>query len=45
MQAGERIVVEGKQNLRPGSRVRVERPGGQGTAQPGAASVAKKDPT
>jgi RND family efflux transporter MFP subunit len=45
LQPGERIVVEGKQNLRPGSRVRVDRPGGQGTAPPAAASLAKKDPT
>jgi RND family efflux transporter MFP subunit len=30
VQPGERIVVEGKQNLRPGSRVRVERAVGQG---------------
>ncbi|HTH78304.1 MAG TPA: efflux RND transporter periplasmic adaptor subunit [Ramlibacter sp.] len=35
LQPGERIVVEGKQNLRPGSRVRVERAVGQGNA-PGA---------
>jgi multidrug efflux system membrane fusion protein len=34
---GERVVVEGKQNLRPGSRVRVEK---SGKAEP-----AKKDPT
>jgi membrane fusion protein, multidrug efflux system len=26
VQPGERVVVEGKQNLRPGSRVRLERP-------------------
>lgn len=26
VQAGERVVVEGKQNLRPGSRVRVDKP-------------------
>jgi RND family efflux transporter MFP subunit len=45
VQPGERVVVEGKQNLRPGSRVRVERPNGQGGAAPGStASVAKKDP-
>lgn len=42
---GERVIVEGKQNLRPGSRIRLERAGGQGGAAPGAsASVAKKDP-
>jgi membrane fusion protein, multidrug efflux system len=35
LQPGERIVVEGKQNLRPGSRVRVERAVGQGNT-PGA---------
>jgi RND family efflux transporter MFP subunit len=45
VQPGERVVVEGKQNLRPGSRVRVERPNGQGGAAPGpTASVAKKEP-
>lgn len=44
IQAGERVVVEGKQNLRAGSRVRIERTGGQGTALPAAASVAKRDP-
>lgn len=38
VQPGERIVVEGKQNLRAGSRVRVERPAG-------TASVARRDPT
>ncbi len=37
VQAGERIVVEGKQNLKAGSRVRIERPAG--------AEPAKKDPT
>ena len=50
VQADERVVVEGKQNLRPGSRVRTDKPGGQGSApggntQGGAASVAKRDPT
>jgi RND family efflux transporter MFP subunit len=38
VEPGERIVVEGKQNLRAGSRVRVE--GGGGKREP-----AKKDPT
>ncbi|MFC5497468.1 efflux RND transporter periplasmic adaptor subunit [Caenimonas terrae] len=37
VEAGDRVVVEGKQNLRPGARVRVER---SGKAEP-----AKKDPT
>ncbi|HVZ43195.1 MAG TPA: efflux RND transporter periplasmic adaptor subunit [Ramlibacter sp.] len=50
VQAGERVVVEGKQNLRPGSRVRVERagsaPDGGAPGVPGGgASVARKDPT
>lgn len=49
LQPGERVVVEGKQNLRPGSRVRIEKAGGQGGqggTMPGPnASVAKKDPT
>jgi RND family efflux transporter MFP subunit len=43
LQPGERVVLEGKQNLRPGSRIRVERP-----AQPttGAAVLpARRDPT
>jgi RND family efflux transporter MFP subunit len=39
VQPGERIVVEGKQNLRAGTRVRVDKPGG------GQASVARRDPT
>src|SRR5205085_2088995 len=43
VQAGERVVVEGKQNLRPGSRVRIEKPAGQGAA-PGA-SGAQRNPT
>jgi RND family efflux transporter MFP subunit len=48
VQVGERIVLEGKQNLRPGSRVRVERTGGapaKGTpaGMPGSASIANKD--
>jgi RND family efflux transporter MFP subunit len=47
LQAGERVVVEGKQNLRGGSRVRVERPAqpsGGGGMIPGAPGpVAKKD--
>jgi hypothetical protein len=38
VQPGERVVVEGKQNLRPGSRVRIERPAGQGAA-PGASGA------
>jgi membrane fusion protein, multidrug efflux system len=46
LQPGERIVLEGKQNLRPGSHVRVERAAGQGNMPGGgAASVAKKDPS
>ena len=36
VQPGERVVVEGKQNLRPGSRVRVERPAGAGGGKAGA---------
>jgi RND family efflux transporter MFP subunit len=44
VQAGERVIVEGKQNLRPGSRVRIERPGGQGGATGASVAVAKKDP-
>ncbi|HEY8049633.1 MAG TPA: efflux RND transporter periplasmic adaptor subunit [Ramlibacter sp.] len=44
VQPGDSIVVEGKQNLRPGSRVRVEGPGArQGAA--GAASVAQRNPS
>ncbi|HUR90747.1 MAG TPA: efflux RND transporter periplasmic adaptor subunit [Ramlibacter sp.] len=43
VEVGERVVVEGKQNLRPGSRVRIERPGGQG-ATPGA-SASQRNPT
>jgi multidrug efflux system membrane fusion protein len=42
VQPGERVVVEGKQNLRPGSRVRVEQAGGQ--APGGVASGARRDP-
>jgi multidrug efflux system membrane fusion protein len=42
VQPGERVVVEGKQNLRPGSRVRVEKPTGQGAAP--AASGAQRNP-
>jgi RND family efflux transporter MFP subunit len=45
VQPDERVVVEGKQNLRSGSRVRVERPGGQGSGASPNPSVAKKDPT
>jgi RND family efflux transporter MFP subunit len=41
---GERVVVEGKQNLRPGSRVRIERPvAASGAAS--AASGAQRNPT
>jgi multidrug efflux system membrane fusion protein len=40
VQAGERVVVEGKQNLRAGSRVRAERSEKGGRAEP-----ARKDPT
>jgi hypothetical protein len=40
VQPGERVVVEGKQNLRAGSRVRVERPAGAD-----AAASAKRNPT
>jgi membrane fusion protein, multidrug efflux system len=46
LQAGERVVVEGKQNLRPGSRVRVERPAAAATgAASGNGVPARKDPT
>ena len=41
VQAGDRVVVEGKQNLRPGSRVRTEKP----KADAARAEPAKKDPT
>ncbi|MBG9387164.1 efflux RND transporter periplasmic adaptor subunit [Caenimonas aquaedulcis] len=40
LQPGERIVLEGKQNLRPGSRVRIEKPSGAPAAK-GAASGAR----
>ena len=43
VQPGENVVVEGKQNLRPGSAVRVEGPGRQGAAP--AASVAQRSPS
>lgn len=46
VQPGDRVVVEGKQNLRAGSRIRVEKPktdGGKPAA--GKAEPAKKDPT
>lgn len=43
LQAGERVVVEGKQNLRNGSRIRVERP--LTGAGPGSIASARKDPT
>jgi multidrug efflux pump subunit AcrA (membrane-fusion protein) len=42
LQAGERVVVEGKQNLRPGSRVRLE---GARAATGGASAPARRDPT
>lgn len=42
VQPGERIVVEGKQNLRPGSRVRAEKPA-EKTGK--SSEPAKKDPT
>ncbi len=46
VQAGERVVVEGKQNLRPGSRVRVERgEKGEKGEREGKPGTAKKDPT
>ena len=41
VEAGERIVVEGKQNLRAGSRVRAEKP----AEKTGRTEPAKKDPT
>jgi RND family efflux transporter MFP subunit len=51
VQAGERVVVEGKQNLRPGSRIRIERPAGSGPggagpggAGPGSAASAGTGP-
>ena len=44
VQPGERIVLEGKQNLRPGSRVRVERPVSQGAAAASASTV-QRNPT
>ena len=40
LQAGERVVVEGKQNLRAGSRVRMERAQTAGAGKP-----ARRDPT
>jgi RND family efflux transporter MFP subunit len=43
LQADERVVVEGKQNLRPGSRVRMER--SQTSAAPAPATPARRDPT
>lgn len=48
LQAGERVVVEGKQNLRPGSRIRVEKPAGAGPTGAAAAAAsmpARKEPT
>jgi len=44
VQPGERLVVEGKQNLRAGSRIRVDKPAGAQSAAP-AASVAQRNPT
>jgi multidrug efflux system membrane fusion protein len=44
LQAGERVVVEGKQNLRPGSRVRLERAQSAAGGASSAAS-ARRDPT
>jgi RND family efflux transporter MFP subunit len=43
VQPGERIVMEGKQNLRPGSHVRAERPAAQGAAA--ASATAPRNPT
>ena len=40
VQAGERVVVEGKQNLKAGSHVRAENADRAGKAEP-----AKRDPT
>jgi RND family efflux transporter MFP subunit len=51
LQPGERVVVEGKQNLRAGSRVRLERsqtgtaPGPGAGPGPGPVASAKRDPT
>jgi len=45
VQAGERVVVEGKQNLRPGSRIRVERPAGAPGAAASGPVPARRDPT
>lgn len=49
VQAGERVVVEGKQNLRPGSRVRAEKTErtekGEKGEKGGKAEPARKDPT
>jgi multidrug efflux system membrane fusion protein len=44
IQPGERVVVEGKQNLRPGTRVRIEKPAGAPGAAAGA-SAAQRNPT
>jgi multidrug efflux system membrane fusion protein len=42
---GERVIVEGKQNLRAGSKIRVEKPKTDGgKSPPVAAETAKKDP-
>ena len=46
VQAGERVVVEGKQNLKPGSYVRVERSEkGDKGEKAVRAEPARKDPT
>jgi RND family efflux transporter MFP subunit len=45
VQPGERIVLEGKQNLRPGSKVRTERPAAQGAAAASAAQAVQRNPT
>jgi RND family efflux transporter MFP subunit len=39
LQAGERIILEGKQNLRPGSRVRLEKTAGAPGAKAGASGA------
>jgi len=41
LSAGESVVLEGKQNLRPGAAVRVERPGGKPAAVASGAAVAR----
>ena len=44
VQPGERVIVEGKQNLRAGTRVRIEKSGGGQGAAP-AASAAQRNPS